>query len=55
MCAEVEVDLQRPRTHAGLLDDPHAQELRARVFELLRAEALRSFADATTISGRDRG
>jgi NitT/TauT family transport system ATP-binding protein len=53
--AEVEVDLRRPRTHAGLLDDPHAQELRARVFELLREEALRSFAHTTTTSRRDRG
>jgi NitT/TauT family transport system ATP-binding protein len=53
--AEVEVDLPRPRTHAGLLDDPRAQALRVHLFELLRAEALRSFARTTITTGGSRG
>ena len=42
---KIEIGLPRPRTHAELVDDPAAQGIRARVFELLREEAMRSSAE----------
>ena len=53
---ELEVDLRRPRTHEGVLEDERCQELKRHVIELLTDEVMRSFAvEATPTNHGPRG